>query len=147
MKSYGPKPLIEEHFHIQELIEGQNKRAEERTYYRDRDKLYAERMDEIKDAKVKDIKEFWCKTCRIEFYSETIKEVEIDWTSTQQYIAFYRAKCNKGHWAMRHITDRFKDSFFYRSKRIARDRGKHFAATIQPWDTNYQLLYGRKNQA
>lgn len=145
MKEYAPKPIIEEHYHIQELIDAQQKRADDRNYFRDREKLYAERMDEIKEAKSKDIKEFWCKTCSTEFFGESIKEVEIDWTNSNQYIAFYRSKCPQGHWCIRHITDRFKDSFFYRSKRIARDRGKHFAATVQPNETNYQLLYGRKN--
>lgn len=147
MSNYGPKPLIEEHYHISELIDAQEKRADEREYYRDREKRYADRMDEIKAAPVKDMKEFWCKMCNTEFFSETIKEVERDWNNLTQYIAFYRGKCPEGHWAIRHITDRFKDSFFFRSRRIAKDRGKHFKETVQPNETNYQLLYGRKNKA
>lgn len=145
MSNYGPKPLVEEHYHIQELIDVQTKRAADRTYYQEKDKANANRMSDIKDAQVKDIKEFWCSACKTEFFAETVKEVELDWNNSTQYIAFYRSKCPKGHWAIRHITDRFKDTFFYRSKRVARDRGKHFAATVQPWQTNYQLLYGRKN--
>lgn len=143
----GPKPLIEEHYHIKELIDAQEKRANDREYFRNREKLAADRMDEIKSAQAKDVKEFWCGACRTEFFAEAIKEVEIDWNNSTQYIAFYRSKCPRGHWAMRLVTDKFKDHFFFRSRRVARDRGNNFAAVVQPWETNYQLLYGRKNKA
>lgn len=142
-----PRPAIEDHPHIRMLIERQEVRTEDRVYYQKREKDNAERMKDVKDAPVKDIKEFYCVPCRLDFFSEGIKEVEIDWTNKGQYIAFYRTKCPQGHWCMRLITDRFKDAFFFRSRKVARDRGEHFADTVQEWESGFQLLYGRKNKS
>jgi len=142
---HTPRPLIEEHYHIRMLFEAQEKNAADRQYHRDREKDKQERNDLIRDTKVKDIKEFFCETCKEDFQSETIKEVEIDWSNPSQYIAFYKTKCLKGHWCQRLITDRFSDRYWFKSRRVARDRGRHALDILQPWETNYQLIYGRKN--
>lgn len=141
MKNYSPKPLIEEHFHIQDLIDGQQKRTDERTYFRDKGKLLEERNDLIKDAKPIIITDFWCKECQEDFKSMAIKEVEIDWSCPTQYIAFYKSKCENGHWCIRLITDKQRDGFWVRSRLCALDRGNHFKDTIQPHETGFNMLY------
>lgn len=141
---YGPRPLVEEHYHIQELINSQERRTDDREYYRNKAKEKEDRMGYIKDAKAKDLREFWCETCKEDFLAEAVKEVEIDWSCPTQYIAFYRTKCFKGHWCMRLITDRHKDAYWFKSKRVKADQGKHYADTVQPHETGFNLLYGKK---
>jgi hypothetical protein len=143
MKDYSPRPLIEEHYHIQELIDAQEKRAGDRQYHKDKEKERAERDEIIAEAKPKDVQPFWCNVCKEEFVAESIKEIETDWSNSNQRIAFYRTKCFKGHWCMRLITDRHKDAYWFRSTRVAQDRGKHYADTVQPYETGFNLLYGK----
>lgn len=140
----GPKPLIEEHYHIQALIEGQQKRVDDREDYRNRQKEGKDRLDSIKDAQLVAVTDFYCSKCREDFKSMSIKEVEIDWTCPSQNIAFYRSKCDEGHWCIRYITDKISDPFWMSSQAIARDRGKHFKDIVQPFETGYNLLYGKK---
>ncbi len=140
-----PRPLVEHHPHIKMLIESQEKRATDRTYYRERDKASAERMDIIKDSKNVELKDFWCPICRTDFKGVAVKQVEVDWSNSVQYIAFYRTKCWKGHWVQRLITDKFKDSYWSKSLRVAKDRHDAHNDLLQPFESGFQLLYGRKN--
>lgn len=141
---HTPRPEIENHFHIRELIEAQDKRANDRTYHRDKDKAKQERNLLIKDSKPIEILDFICFKCKEEFKSMSVKEVEIDWTCPTQYIAFYKAKCNKDHWCIRYITDKLNDPFWMNSARLAKDRDTYHKDIIQPHETNYNLLYGKK---
>lgn len=141
MKDYSPKPLIEYHYHIKELIESQEKRSDERNYFREKGKVSEERNDLIKDAKIIVATDFWCNLCEEDFKSMAIKEIEIDWSCPSQFIAFYRSKCSKGHWCMRFITDRHKDGFWTRSKLCALDRGNHSLDTLQPHEIGFNMLY------
>ena len=144
MNKHEPKPLIEHHYHIQELIDAQEKRVEDRNRHREREKERAERDDIIKDAKVVVVTDFWCEHCKQDFKSMAIKQVEKDWTADQD-IAFYKTKCDQGHWCIRLITDRQRDAFWVKSKLMVLDRGNHYADTLQPWETGFNLLYGRKH--
>lgn len=140
----GPKPLIEEHYHIQVLIEGQQKRVDDREDYRNRQKEGKDRLDSIKDAQLVAVTDFYCSKCREDFKSMSIKEVEIDWTCPSQNIAFYRSKCDEGHWCIRWVTDKNLDPYWMSSRAVARDRGLHSDAILQPFQTGYNLLYGKK---
>ena len=139
--NHSPHPVVEDHYHIQELINAQERRSNDRAYHRDRAKRYAERMDDIKRAKPIELKPFWCTHCALDFAAEGIKEVERDWSNPTQYIAFYRSKHWCGAWCMRLITDVHKDGYFYRSKRVAIDKGKHYADTLQPFETGFNIMY------
>lgn len=141
---HEPKPLIESHYHIQELIDGQEKRTNDRNYHREKEKEREERNDLIKDSQIVVVTDFFCRKCKEDFKSMAIRQVEIDWTNSNQYIAFYKTKCDKGHWCIRLITDRHKDAFWSKSKLMALDRGNHYADTVQPYETNFNLLYGKK---
>lgn len=141
---HTPRPLTEHHFHVKDLIETQDKRAEDRTYHRNKAKALEERMNDIKAAKPKELKAFWCETCELDFLAESFKEVEIDWSCPTQYVAFYRTKCFRGHWCMRLITDVHKDAYWFKSRRVRADQGEHALDTIQPNETNFNLLYGKR---
>lgn len=136
-----PRPLVESHYHIRMLIEGQEKKAEDRTYHLNKAKTKAERQDLINDAKPFVATEFWCETCGIDFRAQAVKEVEIDWSNPNQFIAFYKTKCFEGHWCIRLITDKERDGYWVRSRAVHRDRGVHYKDTIQPHETGFNMLY------
>lgn len=139
-----PRPEIEQHYHIRELIERQEKRTEDRIYHRNKGKLAEERNDLIRDAKDVELKEFWCEPCKADFPDQAIKEVEMDWSCPTQSIAFYRTKHDCGRWCIRFITDTHMDPYWMKSKKVAADRGKHSLDTIQPHETGFQTLYGKR---
>lgn len=141
-----PRPQVEDHPHIRFLIESQNRRALDRTYHQNREKELAARTAEIKDAPPLIVHDFYCHECRKDFKGIAVKQVEVDWNNKAQYIAFYRTKCWRGHWCMRLITDKLKDGYWTRSPVVSRDRGKHHGDLLQPGETGFELLYGRKNQ-
>ena len=138
-----PRPEIERHYHIKSLIESQEKRVEDRNYHREKQKTKDEREDLIKDAKPYVQTDFWCDTCKEDFKAQAIKEIEEDWNGNGRN-AFYKTKCFKGHWCIRLITDRHKDAYWFKSRAVLKDQGEHYADTLQPFETNFNLLYGKK---
>lgn len=143
--SETPHPLVEDHFYIQDLINAQEKRSNDRTFHRERVKALEERDDVIKDNQGLVTTDFYCETCREDFKGQAVKQIEQDWSCSNQNIAFYKTKCFKGHWVIRHITDKHKDGYFVKSRIIARQRGVHHDSIVQPFETGYNLLYGKKN--
>jgi len=139
-----PRPEIERHYHIKELIDFQERKAQDRNYHRDKEKERGERESLIKEAKAVDILDFYCEPCRKDFKSISIKEIEEDWSCKGQNIAFYRSKCDCGSWVIRLITDKYKDPFWTKSRFLALDRGNHQLDIIQPHETNFNLLYGKR---
>lgn len=143
---HTPRPEIEHHPYIKELIERQEKRTSDRNYHRNREKDLEERDALIKDARWLEVKDFWCEHCQKDFKAQEIKQIETDWSNPSQRIAFYKTKhkdCET--WVIRFITDRWKDPYWYKSKRVRIDQGKHYNDTVQPHQTGFNLLYGRKN--
>lgn len=140
---HDPKPLIEEHYHIQELIDAQDKRAKDRTYHQERVKSSGERELEIRRADQKVTMMFYCRTCKKDFVGEAFKHVEQDWSNGAQF-AFYKTKCFNGHWVNRFILNKDKDPYFFRSPFIARQRVVNHADLLQHFETGYQLMYGHK---
>ena len=143
---HTPRPKIEFHPHVRNLIETQEKRAADRTDYRERDKQRSEREDVIKDAKKKCVVDFWCQRCKEDFAGAAVLQVETDWTNPNQRIAFYRMKCFEGHWCSRYVTDRSRDPFFFRSRMMRRMQGDYYLDALQEFQSGYNMLYGRKNQ-
>lgn len=138
-----PHPLTEDHHHIQDLINRQERRVEDRERHRNNKKDLAEREDDIAKAKPFETLDFWCKTCKKDFRAQAVKQTEDCWNAEQRN-AFYRTKCFKGHWCVRLVTDRHKDGFFIKSKLINLDRGNHFADILQPFETGFNMVYGKK---
>lgn len=142
--NHTPRPLVEDHYHIRELINAQEKRHADREYHRSRLADLDEREKLIADSKWVTTTDFWCNECNKDFKSQAVKQVELDWTNSGQKIAFYKTKCFRGHWCIRLISDRHKDAFWFRSKLVSLDRGNHYADTVQPYETGFNLLYGKK---
>lgn len=141
---YEPRPEIENHYHIQELIERQEKRTADRNYHRQKQKDKDDRESYITDSKLVTVTDFYCERCGQDFKAQAIRQIEIDWSNTSQRIAFYKTKCDKGHWCIRLITDKYRDAFFFKSKLLARDRANHMLDILQPDQIGYQTLYGYK---
>ena len=135
-----PRPEIENHYHVRSLIEFQEKKSQDRIYHQNKAKAKEERNDEIKSAQDFVLTDFWCDTCKEDLKAQAVKEIEQDW-NTGENNAFYRTKCFKGHWCIRLITDKHKDGFWTKSKAVALDRGKHYADTLQPHETGFNMLY------
>lgn len=132
----SPHPLTEDHYHIQELIEGQEKRSADRTRHQNIEK----QRDEFKKtvASFKDIEflDFYCTDCEIDFVARARKQID-SWGK----IAYYKIKHTCGKWCIRHITDKFKDAYFLRSKKLARERIERHNDTIQSFQNGYNSLY------
>lgn len=141
-----PRPDIESHYHIRELIERQQKRADDRTSDRDRKKAYEERAHTIQDSPFFTLTDFWCVRCGKDFKAQAVKQIELDWSNLGQSIAFYKTKHWCGAWCIRLVTDKFKDGYWIRSRAVNKDRGSHFADMLQPGETGFSMLYRRKNK-
>lgn len=139
-----PHTQIEDHYHIQDLISAQEKRANDREYHRNRIKDLEDRDSYVTDSKGFTQTDFWCDRCGKDFKAQAVKQVETDWTNSKQNIAFYKTKCFQGHWCIRLVTDRHKDGFWAKSKLVGLDRGNHAIDVIQPFETGFNLLYGKK---
>lgn len=140
-----PVPTVEEHYHIRDLIARQEARTADRNDHREREKAKLERMADMRDAKPVTITDFYCEQCRKDFKSHAVLHVEHDWNCEGQLIAFYKAKCRTcTKWCMRLVLDKHKDTFYFRSKAVHVDRGKHHEDLIQPHETGFNLLYGKR---
>lgn len=138
------KPLIEEHYHIQELINSQEKRTEDRNLHREIEKSKADKGELIRESKAVVLTDFYCRKCQEDFKSVAIKQYEVDWSNESQHIAFYKTKCFKGHWCVRFITDKDRDPYWSKSKLVAIDRGRHSLDLLQPYQEGFNLLYGKR---
>lgn len=141
---YTPRPEIEQHHHIRELIEGQDKRAKDRTYHRERVKAVEERDEEINKALWVILTDWWCDKCKKDFKSVGIKFVETDWSNPTQRVAFYRTKCFADHFCVRWITDKWRDPYWFRSRQVANERAKYANDILQEFQSGYNLMYGKK---
>lgn len=141
---HTPKPLVEEHYHITDLINAQEKRVQDRNYHRQRVKDLEERESVLSDSKPFALTDFYCDRCGKDFKAQAFRQIEKDWTNSKQSVAFYKTKCFQGHWCIRLITDKYKDAFWQKSKVVALDRGKGYADSLQPFETGFNLLYGKK---
>ena len=134
-----PRPEVESHYHIKDLILGQEKRTEDRKRHQDVEKnrdVFDKVVGGFKDRELLD---FYCKTCRRDFAGRSQKQLD-SWAD----IAYYKIKHTCGTWAIRHITDRERDPYFYNSRIIARQRGSHFTDLLQPFENNFNLIHGKK---
>ncbi len=138
--NYQPRVLVEQHYTIRNLIERQRKRTQDRNYHREIEKQRDENIKDIALAKDIELKEFWCSDCKMDFIARAKKIVD-SW----DLIAYYATKHPCGKWALRRITDRLGDEYWFKSLKVARDRFNAFDDTLQPFQSGYNMLYGKKN--
>lgn len=136
----SPHPLIEDHYHIRELIEAQQKRAADRTNWQEQKKnidAFQKYVDGFKNVELLD---FYCERCEVDFVGRARKQVD-SWDQ----LAYYKIKHRCGTWCMRLITHRFRDKYFFRSKKVAYDRSVNSKEMLQPFQTGYNMMYGKQN--
>ncbi len=134
-----PHPLVEDHYHVRHLIEKQEKRSSERTEWQERKKqedAFAKELAGYKDIELLD---YWCDHCRVDFVARAHKQID-SWDN----IAYYKMKHRCGTWCIRRITDRQSDAYFFRSRKVAYDRGNATLDMLQPFQTGFNLMYGKK---
>lgn len=137
---HTPHPVIEDHYHIRELIEGQEKRHEARVHYQEVDKARDSFLKELATLPEYAMSPFWCRHCKQDFHARVRREVDA-WGT----FAFYRTKHRTcGRWAIRHITDKERDPYWMLSKSVADDRDKHRDELLQSFETGFNTLYGKK---
>jgi len=138
----NPHPLVEDHYYIQELINAQQKRSEERTKWQNEKKSLEEFDKFIGGFKDIELLDFWCSHCERDFTGRAKKQID-SWDR----IAYYKIKHRCGTWCIRHITDRFRDNYFFRSKKVAYDRAINSREMLQSFETGYNMMYGKKDNA
>ncbi len=135
-----PHPLVEDHYHIRDLIEGQEKRTAARVHHQNIEKQRDMFQKDVASVPNIALSDFWCKKCKVDFYARVRKELD-SWGD----FAFYRTKHRTcGEWAIRHITDRARDPYWSLSKAVANDRDQHRDDLLQPFETGFNMLYGKK---
>lgn len=135
---HTPHPLIEDHYHIRELIDGQEKRTAERVHHQEVEKNRDSFLREIQGFKDIEFLDFYCEDCKRDFTARAHKQVD-SWSD----VAYYKIKHSCGAWCIRHITDRVRDPYFFRSKRVAYDRTMNANDMLQPWQTGFNMIYGK----
>lgn len=134
-----PRPEVERHYHIRELIERQEKRSEERARINEIEKRRDQNLKDIAGFKDIELLDFWCDRCKVDFIGRAKKQID-SW----EPIAYYKIKHMCGQWSLRRITDRLRDLYFFKSKKVALDRGKAFIDMIQPFESGYNMVYGKR---
>lgn len=135
-----PHPEVENHYHIRDLINAQEKRAKERTQWQNQKKQEDSFLKGIKDFKDIELLDFYCPRCNHDFIARAKKQID-SWGE----VAYYKTKHRCGTWSIRHITDRFRDNYFFRSKKVAYDRFVNRNELKQSFETGFNMLYGKTN--
>lgn len=103
------------------------------------DKVRKDRLKDINDAKTYSLLGFWCDQCCKDFEAIGLKQTRS--METDMPIAFYGALCPKGHLAVRRITDKLNDPYFWQSENIRRSRAEHEDDFLTPDDPRFQYVY------
>ncbi len=131
-----PHPTVEDHYHIQDLINSQEKRSNDKARHQNIEKQRDEFKKTIAGFKDVELLDFYCTDCQRDFTGRARKQID-GWAE----IAYYKIKHTCGKWCIRHITHRFRDAYFFKSKRLAYERVERHNDTIQPFENGYNILY------
>lgn len=110
-----------------------------------RERFYAlqrwlyERRDEILGAPMYIHTDFWCNTCKRDFTSTGYKEVRVP--NQGVWFAYYVGICPCGAHALRYITDKLLDPYWYKSKVIKTQQGQYADEMLQPWQPRFKQIY------
>lgn len=99
----------------------------------------SERAQEIKDAPESQMMDFYCDTCKRDFGAMGFKQVRIPKKSV--WFAFYEANCPNNHKALRYITDKLTDPYFFNSPFVREQQNQFEDAMITPDNPRFKLLY------
>lgn len=108
----------------------------------ERERRFTERRKEIDAAPAVALQQFWCPRCRRDFERMARKRV-IMFCEPQR--AVYEARCPRGHWCARRITDRANDPYWNESDLIRQERKRMEIDLLQPTDPRFRRIYGDPN--
>lgn len=97
------------------------------------------RRDDILQAPMFIKSDFWCDRCKRDFDATGHKEVRVPPKGV--WFGYYVGICPEGHHALRYITDKLLDPFFYKSVRVKVQQGKYADEMLQPWQPRFRQLY------
>lgn len=103
-----------------------------------RGRALRDRRKEVDDAKLYAQQGFWCKECARDFSAQGLKQVR-DYDTWP--LAWYGALCPNGHTAIRRITDKLHDPYFYESQYIRREQAQHADDFMLPSDPRFRYKY------
>lgn len=86
---------------------------------------------------------FYCSKCKQDYFPKRIVKVEQNDWNTGGTFRFWRSK-HCGVWNVRLITQKIKDKFFIKSPSVCRDRRLHQLDMLQPFQTGFDMMYGKK---
>jgi len=131
-----PRPEIEHHPHIRDLIQRQEKNVEDRNIHRNREKEKEERNKDIIEENGIELKEFWCNECSLDFAQIAYKQVD-NWGLN----ACYKGKCECGKWVIRYITDKNRDPYWNESDKTVALSRVNAEDLLQPHQSGFNLMY------
>lgn len=114
-------------------------RREERERLASYQKELRDRQRVIREAYEYTPMGFWCDECRKDFEAMGYKQIAAhnrEWPR-----AYYVGICPKGHRAIRRITDKEGDGYYYKSELIRRQRIDLADAMLQPHDPRFRSVY------
>jgi len=132
-----------EHDDVRRLRERLEGRWEERDREKMREALRKER--DVNDDTPASI--FYCRRCQCDFFPRIVfKSQEEDWNTggTFRYWKAFHRLC--GEPEKRLISDKLKDNFWRLSPSVKRQRAVFMKDMLQPQETGFNMLYGRKNE-
>ena len=139
MPPFQARSTAEYHPEIQALVKAHEKRQADRQYHRDIEKMRDDMIKEIKSAPEFEKIHCYCEGCGREFTARAGKIVD-SWSP----IAWYITKCRCGKRQLRRITDKIWDRYYFKSKEIFKQRFDNFADILQPFQSGYEMMWGKK---
>lgn len=132
-----------DHERLKAIIDNQQ---EERQRYKHAQGLSEDNENRIKEGLQMRVTDFYCKNCKCDYQDyRTTGVVETDWNIPGADVAYWNSKHRKcGRWNRRYITGKNNDPYWTRSPKMRRDRGNFYRDMIQPHESGFNLLYGRK---
>lgn len=98
-----------------------------------------ERRDEILGAPMYVQTDFWCDYCEKDFSTTGHKEVRVPPQGV--WFAYYVGICPCGKFAVRYITDKLLDPYFYKSLVLKIQQGQYADEMLQPWQPRFRQVY------
>ena len=135
---------------MNDQIEKLEQRLEKRFQQRDREKEieYAkyENQKDVQEALQTPITDFYCKKCNCDYEDLNASPIiETDWTQKGKYLVYVNSKHKKcSTWNRRYATNKNLDPYWVKSPKMKRDQGNYYRDMIQPHESGFDMLYGRK---
>lgn len=136
--------LAREHDDVTRLAAVMNRNADERAAEkRKRERERELDVDESIPAVI-----FYCGPCGKDFTPRRIfKEEDQDWNRGGKFRYWKARHRDCGTWCKRLISDKAKDPFWRLSPSVKRQRALFKRDVLQPHETGFNMLYGKKQKA